>query len=93
MSYPKRDPDRANLHFLRLAEHLNMGNPAMADLLQRVTAVNTAKWGGDVVHGHAADQSHCGRYLARGAGSNLHRYLSGDDPAASAQMVPPAEAH
>jgi DHA2 family multidrug resistance protein len=55
MSYPKRDPDRANLHFLRLAEHLNMGNPAMADLLQRVTAVNTAKWGGDVVHGHAAD--------------------------------------
>jgi DNA-binding MarR family transcriptional regulator len=55
MSYPKRHPDRANLHFLRLAEHLNMGNPAMADLLQRVTAVNTAKCGGDVVHGHAAD--------------------------------------
>jgi hypothetical protein len=46
--------DRANLHFLRLAEHLNTANPSMADLLQRVTAVDTAKWGGDAVHGHAA---------------------------------------
>ena len=46
--------DRANLHFLRLAEHLNAANPAMADLLQRVTAMDTAKWGGDAVHGHAS---------------------------------------
>ena len=28
--------DRANLHFLRLAEHLNTANTAMADFLQRV---------------------------------------------------------
>jgi MFS transporter, DHA2 family, multidrug resistance protein len=27
---------------------------AMVDLLQRVTEADTAKWGGDVVHGHAA---------------------------------------
>jgi multidrug efflux pump subunit AcrA (membrane-fusion protein) len=46
--------DRANLHFLRLAEHLNTANSAMADLLQRVTAADMAKWGGDAVHGHAA---------------------------------------
>jgi len=46
--------DRANLHFLRLAEHLNATNSAMLDLLQRVTAADTVKWGGDAVHGHAA---------------------------------------
>ncbi len=45
--------DRANLHFLRLAEHLNATNTAMTDLLQRVTAADTAKWGGDAVHGHS----------------------------------------
>jgi DHA2 family multidrug resistance protein len=45
--------DRANLHFLRLAEHLNTGNPAMAGLVARVTAADTAKWSGDGVHGHA----------------------------------------
>ena len=28
--------DRTNLHFLRLAEHLNSGNPAMLQLLQQV---------------------------------------------------------
>jgi DHA2 family multidrug resistance protein len=27
--------DRTNLHFLRLAEHLNSSNQAMSDLLQR----------------------------------------------------------
>jgi len=46
--------DRANLHFLRLAEHLNTTNTAMTDLLQRVTAANAIKWGGDAVHGNAA---------------------------------------
>ena len=46
--------DRANLHFLRLAEHLTTANPAVADLLQRVTASATAATGGDVQHGHAA---------------------------------------
>jgi len=46
--------DRANLHFLRLAEHLNSANSAMLDLLQRVTAADTVKWGGDTVHGHAS---------------------------------------
>jgi MFS transporter, DHA2 family, multidrug resistance protein len=46
--------DRANLHFLRLAEHLNTANPAMTELLQRVTAADMAKWGGDAVHGYAS---------------------------------------
>jgi MFS transporter, DHA2 family, multidrug resistance protein len=46
--------DRANLHFLRLAEHLNTSNSAMHDLLQKITAANSLKWGGDIVHGHAA---------------------------------------
>jgi DHA2 family multidrug resistance protein len=36
--------DRTNLHFLRLAEHLNTTNAAMTNLLQRVGAA----------HGHAA---------------------------------------
>ncbi|HEX3418349.1 MAG TPA: hypothetical protein VHT21_18385 [Stellaceae bacterium] len=46
--------DRANLHFLRLAEHLNATNSAMLDLLQRVAAADSVKRGGDAVHGHAA---------------------------------------
>jgi DHA2 family multidrug resistance protein len=46
--------DRTNLHFLRLAEHLNTTNAAMVDLMRRVTVVDTAAWGGDAVHGHAA---------------------------------------
>jgi DHA2 family multidrug resistance protein len=45
--------DRANLHFLRLAEHLNAANSAMLDLLQRATATDTVKWGGDAAHGQA----------------------------------------
>jgi DHA2 family multidrug resistance protein len=46
--------DRANLHFLRLAEHLNSANAAMTDLVQRVTAASTAAFGGDAVQGQAA---------------------------------------
>jgi DHA2 family multidrug resistance protein len=42
---------RHDLHFLRLAEHLNESNTAMVDLLQKITA---AAWAGDAVHGHAA---------------------------------------
>jgi DHA2 family multidrug resistance protein len=45
--------DRANLHFLRLAEHLNTANPAVTDLLRRTAATATAG-GGDPQHGHAA---------------------------------------
>jgi DHA2 family multidrug resistance protein len=45
--------DRTNLHFLRLAEHLNTANAAMMGLLQRVGAAETAA-AGDPVHGHAA---------------------------------------
>jgi DHA2 family multidrug resistance protein len=45
--------DRANLHFLRLAEHLNSANAAMNDLLQRVGASSVASSGGDLAHGHA----------------------------------------
>jgi DHA2 family multidrug resistance protein len=43
--------DRTNLHFLRLAEHLNTANPAVVDLLRRVAA-NSAT--GDAGHGRAA---------------------------------------
>jgi DHA2 family multidrug resistance protein len=46
--------DRTNLHFLRLAEHLNSANPTMLQWLGRVTANETAARGGDVLHGHAA---------------------------------------
>jgi DHA2 family multidrug resistance protein len=46
--------DRTNLHFLRLAEHLNSGNAAMTDLVARAAAANTASFGGDAVHGQAA---------------------------------------
>ena len=43
--------DRTNLHFLRLAEHLNTTNTAMVSLLQQVTAAATAACGGDAVTG------------------------------------------
>ena len=46
--------DRTNLHFLRLAEHLNSSHPAAAALIDRVTAAQTAAAGGDAVYGHAA---------------------------------------
>jgi DHA2 family multidrug resistance protein len=46
--------DRANLHFLRLAEHLNGANAAMQRMLQQAGAKFAAATGGDLVHGHAA---------------------------------------
>jgi DHA2 family multidrug resistance protein len=46
--------DRANLHFLRLAEHLNATNSAMEAMLQRVSAHFAALNGGDLVHGQAS---------------------------------------
>jgi DHA2 family multidrug resistance protein len=46
--------DRANLHFLRLAEHLNATNTAMQQLLQHATAKFASAAGGDLVHGQAA---------------------------------------
>ena len=39
--------DRTNLHFLRLAEHLNSANPAMTQLLQGVSLHDTALARGD----------------------------------------------
>jgi DHA2 family multidrug resistance protein len=45
--------DRTNLHFLRLAEHLNPANPAMLQILQRVGAHDTAIMGGDTARGTA----------------------------------------
>jgi len=44
--------DRVNLHFLRLAEHLNTTNAAMVGLLDRTTAANTLAVGGNAVLGH-----------------------------------------
>jgi DHA2 family multidrug resistance protein len=46
--------DRANLHFLRLAEHLNATNAAMQEWLQRAGAHFATIQGGDVVHGQAS---------------------------------------
>jgi DHA2 family multidrug resistance protein len=46
--------DRTNLHFLRLAEHLNTSNAAMVDLLRRASIAATAAAGADVTQGHAA---------------------------------------
>jgi DHA2 family multidrug resistance protein len=45
--------DRTNLHFLRLADHLNAANPVMQNTLGRLSANFAAANGGDVVHGHA----------------------------------------
>ncbi|KAB1074099.1 DHA2 family efflux MFS transporter permease subunit [Methylobacterium planeticum] len=45
--------DRTNLHFLRIAEHLNAANPAMTTLLQRSQARNAALFVGDPAHAHA----------------------------------------
>jgi DHA2 family multidrug resistance protein len=46
--------DRANLHFLRLAEHLTSANPAAAEFMQRAGTANAAAIGGDAAHGKAA---------------------------------------
>jgi DHA2 family multidrug resistance protein len=45
--------NRANLHFLRLAEHLNPANTALQAMLQRTGDHFTALNGGDTIHGHA----------------------------------------
>ena len=45
--------DRANLHFLRLAEHLNGANASMVHLLHGISARYSAATGGDEVHGQA----------------------------------------
>jgi DHA2 family multidrug resistance protein len=46
--------DRTNLHFERLAEHLNGGNVAMLSFLQQATTNETLARGGDALQGHAA---------------------------------------
>ncbi|HEY4416631.1 MAG TPA: DHA2 family efflux MFS transporter permease subunit [Verrucomicrobiae bacterium] len=45
--------DRTNLHFLRLAEHLNTTNPAMQGMLGQVGTKFAAANAGDILHGHA----------------------------------------
>ena len=46
--------DRTNLHFLRLAEHLNSANPAMGELLQRLGDRYSLALSGDALHAQAA---------------------------------------
>ncbi|MBV8742533.1 MAG: DHA2 family efflux MFS transporter permease subunit [Sinobacteraceae bacterium] len=46
--------DRTNQHFLHLAEHLNASNQGAQVLLARVAAAETARWGGDELHGTSA---------------------------------------
>lgn len=45
--------DRTNLHFLRLAEHLNVANASMQKMLHQVSTKFAAATGGDLVHGQA----------------------------------------
>ena len=44
--------DRTNLHFLRLAEHLNATNTPMLQMLSQLRAHFTALAGGDISQGH-----------------------------------------
>jgi DHA2 family multidrug resistance protein len=46
--------DRTNLHFSRLAEHLNAANVPLQKMLHQVSARYAAANGGDLVHGKAA---------------------------------------
>jgi DHA2 family multidrug resistance protein len=46
--------DRANIHFLHLAEHLNGSNSGAQALLSQVTAADASRWNGDTVHGASA---------------------------------------
>ncbi|URD35896.1 DHA2 family efflux MFS transporter permease subunit [Methylobacterium tardum] len=46
--------DRTNLHFLRLAEHLNPTNPAMLGLLRGMEVRMAGSFAGDPAHGHVA---------------------------------------
>ena len=46
--------DRTNLHFLRLAEHLNSSNQPMLQYLQATVTNATTAHGGDALHGHTA---------------------------------------
>lgn len=46
--------DRTNLHFERLAEHLNSTNVAMQQMLNNVSAKFAVANSGDMIHGHAA---------------------------------------
>jgi DHA2 family multidrug resistance protein len=45
--------DRTNLHFLRLAEHLNASNVPMQHMVSSLTTTFADQHGGDLVHGHA----------------------------------------
>ena len=45
--------DRANLHFLRMAEHLNATNAPMQEMLHGVSVRVAAATGGDLLHGQA----------------------------------------
>lgn len=46
--------DRANVHFLHLAEHLNGSNSGAQALLSQVATADAARWNGDTVHGASA---------------------------------------
>jgi DHA2 family multidrug resistance protein len=46
--------DRTNLHFLRIAEHLNTRNDGMVTLLRQAGLAGAAAFGGDPAHGSAA---------------------------------------
>ena len=51
--------DRTNLHFLRLAEHLNSRDSAMLRFVQQVATSETAARGGDALHGACRGAEDC----------------------------------
>ncbi|HTI73115.1 MAG TPA: DHA2 family efflux MFS transporter permease subunit [Candidatus Limnocylindria bacterium] len=59
--------NRTNLHFLRLAEHLNPGNIAMQEMLQKTSARVAALSGGDTVRGHLVALKQLGAVALREA--------------------------
>ena len=46
--------DRTNLHFFRLAEHLNTANASLNGVLHKMTVHFASLNGGDTIHAHLA---------------------------------------
>jgi DHA2 family multidrug resistance protein len=66
--------DRTNLHFTRLAEHLNSSNEALNQWLSQVGG-NLAHWVRAAMSGHRQPASAVAADLPRGADADLRRYL------------------
>jgi DHA2 family multidrug resistance protein len=99
--------DRTNLHFQRLAEHLNSSNAAMVAMMKQAGAQFASAAGGDVVHGHAAAiqqlwsltyrearvQTFADAFLFLGACLVISTLLTPLMKKVTAPTVPPTDAH